>query len=233
MTPVNYDPDSRVQSPRPETPEPSSRQGRRNTQPDAQLLDDDGTISEKLEACLKHIFAKYCIPGPPSAHGGQSLLTPPEGAYLTQSGLDAWARDTNGAPFSPETKDELIEFLDVTDDGELTLKGFMQIYQLQTENDEEETWRDLSCHGFDRTLTLVSTRREDELEQHPTGEPMSVPRLVDAPSSCKFSNQMLRSTAEFLVHPCRAPQAERLTHTMYFLKLLSWEPLISRPRYLR
>ena len=44
----NYDSDSRVQSPRPGTPEPSSRQGRRNTQPDTQLLDDDGTISEKV-----------------------------------------------------------------------------------------------------------------------------------------------------------------------------------------
>jgi hypothetical protein len=57
-------------------------------------------------------------------------------------------------------------------------KGFLQIYQLQTENDEEETWRDLvrqtrtkgsalltlqlqSNHGFDRTLRLVSSRRED------------------------------------------------------------------------
>lgn len=78
-------------------------------------------------------------------------------------GLDAWARDTNGAPFSDETKAELIEFLDVTADGGLTwvighycevlwvlilnrlcrFKGFLQIYQLQTENDEEETWKDL------------------------------------------------------------------------------------------
>lgn len=40
--------DSRMQSPRPGTPEPSSRQGRRNTQPDAQLLDDDGAISQKV-----------------------------------------------------------------------------------------------------------------------------------------------------------------------------------------
>lgn len=40
--------DSRVQSPRPGTPEPSSRQGRRNTEPDAQLLDDDGAISQKV-----------------------------------------------------------------------------------------------------------------------------------------------------------------------------------------
>ena len=116
--------------------------------------------------CLKHIFTKYCTLAPPAgsreAHG-LSLLAPPEGAYLTQEGLDAWARDTNGAPFSQETKDELVEFLDVTADGGLTyvyvslpsglyrrnpsslfsLKGFMQIYQLQTENDEEETWRDL------------------------------------------------------------------------------------------
>lgn len=56
-------------------------------------------------------------------------------------------------------------------------KGFLQIYQLQTENDEEETWRDLvsavamsqsrgsdqtqSSHGFDRSLQLVYTRREE------------------------------------------------------------------------
>jgi len=54
-----------------------------------------------------------------------------------------------------------MEFLDVTDTGCLTFKGFLQVYQLQTENDEEETWRDLSKHGFDRNLRLVSSRRED------------------------------------------------------------------------
>lgn len=48
------------------------------------------------------------------------LLTPPEGSYLTQEGLDAWATDTNGAPFSEETKDELREFMDVTEEGWLT-----------------------------------------------------------------------------------------------------------------
>jgi len=156
-----YDPDSRIQSPRPETPEPESRQGRRNAQPGAQLLDDDGGISEQLECCLKHIFAKYCTPTSITSPAPGKILTPPDGAYLTQEGLDAWARDTNGAPFSAETKEELVEFLDVTADGGLTFKGFLQIYQLQTENDEEETWRDLSNHGFDRTLKLVSTRREE------------------------------------------------------------------------
>ncbi|OBZ75838.1 hypothetical protein A0H81_04175 [Grifola frondosa] len=152
-------------SPRPETPEPDSRQGRRNArEAGVQLLDDDGAISEELEFCLKHIFAKYCSPPPPPPSPSQKrpeLLVPPEDAYLSNVGLDAWASDTNGAPFDDETKEELIEFLDVNDDGGLTFKGFMQIYQLQTENDEEETWRDLSSHGFDRTLRLVATRRED------------------------------------------------------------------------
>lgn len=84
---------------------------------------------------------------------------PPPNAYLSADDLDRWARDTNGTPFTDEAKEELKEFLDVNDDGNLTyvffrssfckltdrcrLNGFMQIYQLQTENDEEETWRDL------------------------------------------------------------------------------------------
>ncbi|KAI0720966.1 hypothetical protein C8T65DRAFT_252787 [Cerioporus squamosus] len=162
-----------TQSPRPETPEPGSRQGRRNA-PEAgvQLLDDDGAISEQLETCLKHIFAKYCTPRPTPAHKNEALLEPPEGAYLSQEGLDAWARDTNGAPFDDDTKEELLEFMDVTDDGGLTFKGFMQVYQLQTENDEEETWRDLSAHGFDRTLRLVATRREDA-DTDPRSTPVS------------------------------------------------------------
>ncbi|EMD38421.1 hypothetical protein CERSUDRAFT_113578 [Gelatoporia subvermispora B] len=157
--------DFRLDSPRLETPEPDSRQGRRNIVEDGvQLLDDEGAISEQFEICLKHIFARYCTPPPPrpspSSAGQISLLAPPEGAYLTTDGLDAWAKDTNGQPFDDATKEELLEFMDVTDDGGLTLKGFMQIYQLQTENDEEETWKDLSKHGFDRSLKLVTTRRE-------------------------------------------------------------------------
>lgn len=48
------------------------------------------------------------------------LLEPPEGAYLAPEGLDSWAQDTNGTPFDDATKEELLEFMDVTDDGGLT-----------------------------------------------------------------------------------------------------------------
>ncbi|KAK2466986.1 hypothetical protein APHAL10511_001244 [Amanita phalloides] len=146
-----------MQSPRrADTPEPASMQGRRNA--GEHLLDEEGEISTRLRACLEHIFAKYCTPAVKGVSG--QLLRPPPGAYLSPEGLDEWARETNGVAFSKETKEELIEFLDVTEEGGLTLRGFLQIYQLQTENDEEETWRDLCTHGFERTLELVTTRRE-------------------------------------------------------------------------
>ncbi|KAF4603569.1 hypothetical protein EYR40_000741 [Pleurotus pulmonarius] len=117
---------------------------------------------ERCEKCLKHIFAKYCTPSPEnlSTRSEGDLLVPPENAYLTDAGLDRWASETNGAPFSEDQKEEL-QMLDVTDDGHLTCvtftslrkrgsnrgarryAGFIQLYQLQTENDEAETWKDL------------------------------------------------------------------------------------------
>lgn len=122
---VTYMPSTDVSSSRP------------NSQ-DAVLLDDEGAISEEVcsthrasrpslmtslqfEQCLKHIFAKYCTPPLSSPTDNQTaLLSPLEGAYLSSEGLDAWARDTNGEPFSQDTKDEILEFMDVTDKGELT-----------------------------------------------------------------------------------------------------------------
>ncbi|KAJ4488068.1 hypothetical protein J3R30DRAFT_3695721 [Lentinula aciculospora] len=115
------------------------------------LLDDDGAISEPFEKCLKQIFAKYCTPTLASPLSGDL----PSDAYLDSTGLDAWASDTNGEPFSEDTKEEILEFMDVTAEGNLTFKGFLQVYQLQTENEEEESWSDLSKHGYDRSLNLI------------------------------------------------------------------------------
>ena len=56
---------------------------------------------------MKHIFAKYCDPKPAQVEAKHELLVPPTGAVLTARALDDWARDTNGAPFSEETKEEV------------------------------------------------------------------------------------------------------------------------------
>jgi len=68
----------------------------------------------QFENCLKRIFAKYCTPSP------SNPLELPESAYLSLEGLDRWATDTNGEAFSQETKDELLEFMDVNEEGHLT-----------------------------------------------------------------------------------------------------------------
>ncbi|KAG8880036.1 hypothetical protein FRB98_005369 [Tulasnella sp. 332] len=126
-----------------ETPEPNVKQGRRNDTENGgiQLLDADGDLSEKLEACLGHIFSKYIEP-PFTSHQAESgLLVPEPNAYLTSTGvsvslrcatirihrvnrrdigLDRYAIDTNGQPFTEEAKAELREFLDVDEDGHLT-----------------------------------------------------------------------------------------------------------------
>ncbi|KAF8610105.1 hypothetical protein BDV93DRAFT_6713 [Ceratobasidium sp. AG-I] len=163
-------------SSRPETPEPNTHQGRRNASSGVQLLDRDGAISPKFATALAQIFSKYCTPRPPPLTSSTRLHTSVENAYLDERGLDAWARDTNGAEFPDETKEEMRDTLDVTEKGDLTFEGFLQIYQLQTENDEEETWRDLSAHGFDRNLNLVSTRREAEKSDSSAGIFTPIPR---------------------------------------------------------
>lgn len=38
---------------------------------------------------------------------------------------------------------EIETFFEVTEGGNLTTNGFMQMYHLQTQNDPEETWKDL------------------------------------------------------------------------------------------
>lgn len=77
-------------------------------------------VNFQLEACLKHIFAKYCTPAVLKASDAAILLIPPPDAYLTEEDLQKWAVDTNGEPFSDETKEEMTEFFDITDDGFLT-----------------------------------------------------------------------------------------------------------------
>lgn len=102
------------------------------------LLDDEGDITAEFEQCLKAIFSKYCSPA-----SSDGVLA--HQAAMSSDALDTWARDTNGLPLPQEQKDELLECMDVTDDGALTFKGFLQLYQLQTESDPEETWKDLVC----------------------------------------------------------------------------------------
>jgi hypothetical protein len=76
-------------------------------------------MNDQLERCLKHIFAKFCIPSV-AVDGPEDFLIPPSEAYFSAQGLDKWALETNGEIFTAEMKEEILESLDTTEDGNLT-----------------------------------------------------------------------------------------------------------------
>ncbi|KAI1318814.1 hypothetical protein EDD11_005660 [Mortierella claussenii] len=110
------------------------------------LVDEDGALTQECEDALVAIFKNYDVDK--------------DGA-LSHAELDAFAKDTNGDVFDEETRGEITEFLDLDDKGHLTLKGFLQMYNLQTSSEPEETWKDLQKHGYDTKLKLVASRDED------------------------------------------------------------------------
>lgn len=77
---------------------------------------------------------------------------------LTEDDLDAFAMATNGEVLSSESKEEIKEYLDTDDNGNLTFRGFCEMFHLQSDNEAEETWRDLSKLGFDHQLKHVDDR---------------------------------------------------------------------------
>ncbi|KAG0220536.1 hypothetical protein BGX31_010896 [Mortierella sp. GBA43] len=93
------------------------------------------------------------------------LVVPPalvdeEGA-LTQECEDALV-------FNEDSLAEIREFFDLDDKNNLTLKGFLQMYNLQTSSEPEETWKDLQKHGYDTNLRLVASRNEDGEDKNNT-----------------------------------------------------------------
>ncbi|KAG0367235.1 hypothetical protein BC939DRAFT_441039 [Gamsiella multidivaricata] len=110
------------------------------------LVDEDGALTQECENALVAIFKRYDVDK--------------DGA-LSTSELDAFAKDTNGDVFDEDTRAEISEFLDLDERGQLTLKGFLQMYNLQTSSEPEETWKDLQKHGYDTKLKLVASRNED------------------------------------------------------------------------
>ncbi|KAG0092776.1 hypothetical protein BGZ93_005652 [Podila epicladia] len=110
------------------------------------LIDEDGGLTQECEDALVAIFERYDADK--------------DGA-LSNAELDAFAKDTNGDVFDEDTRNEITEFLDLNSKGYLTLKGFLQMYNLQTSSEPEETWKDLQKHGYDTQLKLVASRNED------------------------------------------------------------------------
>ena len=71
---------------------------------------------------------------------------------LSDSELDAFAIATNASPFDDASKQEIRDFFDVDSSKQLTKRGFLEMFLVQTLADEDETWKDLIKLGYNKDL---------------------------------------------------------------------------------
>jgi hypothetical protein len=101
---------------------------------------------------------------------------------LSLGEIQAFARACNdGREFDDEELDEIRDFLDTDDDGNLTRGGFRQLYHTQTGARPNDTWRDLRALGFD-----------DQLRPHDADAP---PAGASSSSAASSSNAAAASSA--------------------------------------
>ncbi|KAL1921898.1 uncharacterized protein VTP21DRAFT_10540 [Calcarisporiella thermophila] len=142
--------------------------------------DEDDGLTVQCEEALVEIFNRY---------------DKDKDGSLNKQELDAFATDTNGCSFDQDTLDEINDFLDVTEEGHLTLQGFLQMYHLQTSNDPMETWKDLKTHGYDENLRLVLSRREDvDEEKVKEAARFSIEKMKEAEKEEREAREKERTT---------------------------------------
>lgn len=117
----------------------------------------------QFESALVRIFARFSTSyqkrhpevRTDGSEPSTTLPRPDATDVWTEADLDAFSTVTNGAALPQESKKEIKEFLDTDQDANLTLRGFIEMYHLQSDNEPEETWKDLEKLGFDDTLEYM------------------------------------------------------------------------------
>ncbi|KAJ3414919.1 hypothetical protein HDV05_005868 [Chytridiales sp. JEL 0842] len=117
------------------TPEEAAGKVRR-----APLLTADDALQPIVSTALLEIFARFDFDND---------------FALSNEELEAFAIATNGEKFEEDAIAELKKSFNVDANGNLTRQGFLEMYQLQTLSDPNETWRDLIKHGYSVRLSLV------------------------------------------------------------------------------
>ncbi|BGO89354.1 hypothetical protein NBRC10512_001761 [Rhodotorula toruloides] len=129
------------------------------------LLTEEGELSDKLYDILHEVFLQFAkLPETESAAKLKDEKEKVKLATLGREEINAFSRATNGKDLPDEQWTEIVEYLDVNDAGELTFKGFTELYSLQTENDEAETVKDLKAWGYD-PQTLERVKKEGKAQE--------------------------------------------------------------------
>ena len=110
------------------------------------LLDNEDAFHPQVEKIFKQIFTDFDKDGDGS---------------LKVSELRNFSKAASGnqKPFSNEEIEEIFEYFD-SDDRKLTFRGFLEMYQIQTLADEEETLTDLRNLKFADEIDLLGREAE-------------------------------------------------------------------------
>ncbi|BGP37708.1 hypothetical protein JCM10449v2_001625 [Rhodotorula kratochvilovae] len=132
--------------------------------PNPVFFTPEGDLSDKFYHTLRSVFLAYAkIPA--AAQGGDDEAKA-KVASFDRGAMNAFSKATNGDEIPDEQWDEVIMYLDTNEATELTFKGFVGLYTLQTENDEAETVKDLKKWGYDpETLEKVKKTEKTAVEE--------------------------------------------------------------------
>ena len=137
----------------------------------AGLVEKNGALSPRFRAVLAEIFKRFDA-------DGDGALGMPE--------LEAFAKASGTGTVTAEDQRQLGKLFDADANGNLTLKGFCDMYLMQTNHNAEDTWRDLVRLGYSKELEVLNaseTSTEDLTKIRMDEMRAALAELKDAPDS--------------------------------------------------
>ncbi|GAM17385.1 hypothetical protein SAMD00019534_005600, partial [Acytostelium subglobosum LB1] len=141
------------------------------------LDDDDDFFLPKVEDALREIFGRYDS----NKDGALSLAE-----------LNQFAVKCNGKPFDKDSIDAIQEAFSCNDKGELTITGFLEMYCMQSMSEPEETWRDITAHGYNSNVELKTA--EESAVAPSSSQQAAITSSAETPSTSTSTSETTPSS---------------------------------------
>ena len=148
------------------------------------LLEKNGDLTKQMKLVLGEIFTRF------DADGDDAL---------SQAELEAFAvASKTGEGINEDEIKQLGTFFDTDPKGNLTRKGFEQMYLMQSNSQPDDTWRDLKALGYSKALDLLGITSPPRAEKPPN------------PSPTEAMNELREALSELKLAPEKASAHRRV-----------------------
>ena len=113
------------------------------------LVEKNGSATRPFQAVLAEIFRRF---------------DKDRDGVWNMAELDAFARASQTGNITKEDRTQLGTMFDVDAKGDLTPKGFEQMYLMQTAHDPMDVWKDLERLGYSKSLELLGDEQGASLD---------------------------------------------------------------------